>query len=35
MAAGGVVTLVFFEQAGEAAEDLVGDKEGVGRILGR
>ena len=30
---GGVVALVLVEQAGEAAEDLVGDEEGVGRIF--
>jgi len=29
----GVVVLVFVEQAGEAAEDLVGDEEGVGRVF--
>ena len=29
----GVVAFVLVEQAGEAAEDLVGDKEGVGRVF--
>ena len=29
----GVVVLVLVEQAGEAAEDLVGDEEGVGRVF--
>ena len=28
-----VIVLVLIEQAGEAAEDLVGDEEGVGRVL--
>ena len=30
---GGVVTLVFIEQTSEAAEDLVGDEERVGRVF--